>query len=285
MSISTKINLVRITALAALGIVLSTSIHQQVNAQTTSTQSGSTLNPNETLQRGKSLLSKNLCYKLQLQDDGNLVLTKTRNNRPLWASGTNKKSAQKTTMQADGNLVLTDYDNKAVWASNTNRNDGSRLILQDDGNLVIYTPSNNRAVWATNTENPSKQPEKCTGVTEQIEYTLKPNQALKRGESATSKNQQFKLHLQDDGNLVLTKVQGNQPLWASGTDKKAVQKATMQADGNLVLTGYDGKAIWASDTDKNNGAGLVVQDDGNVVIYSPVGNRAVWATNTVTRSN
>jgi hypothetical protein len=105
---------------------------------------------------------------------------------------------------------------------------------------------------------------------------LEPNQMLKRGQSLTSGTGEYKLAMQDDGNLVL--YAGNKALWASNTDGQAVEKCVMQSDGNLVLYLYNGKPVWASNTNGKPNSYLLVQNDGNVVIYH--NQSAVWATNT-----
>lgn len=55
----------------------------------------------------------------------------------------------------------------------------------------------------------------------------------------------------------------------------------MQSDGNLVLTTPQGAVVWASNTSGNDGATLDVQDDGNLVIYSASGD-ALWSTGSQT---
>ncbi|MCQ6275418.1 lectin [Bacillus sp. V3B] len=103
---------------------------------------------------------------------------------------------------------------------------------------------------------------------------LLSGQTLYPGESLRSANGRYRFILQNDGNLVL--YEGNQALWASNTQGRAVSRAIMQSDGNFVIYGYPGP-VWASDTAGWNNAYLIVQNDGNVVIY---GQKAAWATGT-----
>jgi len=95
----------------------------------------------------ETLLSNNGIWKLTLQqNDGNLVLTDTRNNSVVWA--TNKLSSAgpfKMRMQGDGNLVIYDRNNGVVWSSGSvvpggygNTIQPFRFVVQEDGNLVIY---------------------------------------------------------------------------------------------------------------------------------------------------
>jgi hypothetical protein len=113
--------------------------------------------------------------------------------------------------------------------------------------------------------------------------TLGPGESLRVGDTLITKNGEFRLTLQTDGNLVLYWIPQNTPTWASViTCHKRVTHAIMQTDGNFVI--YDGNApLWATNTSNQPGASLVLQDDGNLVIYD-VQNRTLWATNTFTPS-
>src|SRR4051812_17766788 len=97
---------------------------------------------------------------------------------------------------------------------------------------------------------------------------LQPNESMVRGESISSKNGNYDLVMQDDGNLVLYRDSDDLALWASGTNGAAVSQVIMQNDGNLVIYGYNAP-LWASNTSGHPGSYLSVQDDGNVVIYQP----------------
>jgi hypothetical protein len=83
--------------------------------------------------------------------------------------------------QRDGNLVLTNRSGQVLWATGTEGR-GKTLAIQGDGNIVIYGDSG--ALWATNTD----------------------------------RNPGAFLAIQSDGNLVVYRSDGQQPLWASGTD-------------------------------------------------------------------
>jgi flagellar biosynthesis GTPase FlhF len=118
-------------------------------ADNASTNAKAILNSNESMARGESRVSRNGCYRLIFQDDGNLVVY--NKSKALWGAGTENKAIESLKMQSDGNLVMYGYNKKPVWASNTLGNDGARLEIQDDGNVVIYAPSSNRPVWETRT--------------------------------------------------------------------------------------------------------------------------------------
>ncbi|MEV7419590.1 hypothetical protein [Streptomyces sp. NPDC089919] len=97
------------------------------------------------LDRGWYVSSRSDTVRLVMQSDGNLVLRRTYDDRPLWSSHTDRGSYVQ--FQNDGNLVVRDSANNPLWASGTN---GYFLALQDDGNLVVrgynYNP-----LWATGT--------------------------------------------------------------------------------------------------------------------------------------
>ena len=105
--------------------------------------------------------------------------------------------------------------------------------------------------------------------------TLYSGGYLAKNDYLTSQNQKFRLILQDDGNLVIYRLAGYQPTWASNTAGQAVNVAVMQGDGNFVIYGYPG-AIWASNTDGKGNCFLTMQDDGNLVIYEVAA--PVWAS-------
>lgn len=94
------------------------------------------------------LMSANKNYRLQFQQDGNLMLLKY-DEIELWSSGSYGRGADRLSLQADGNLVV--YSPAGPqWDAGCYNRGGKHLILQDDGNLVIYT-DNAHPVWATNT--------------------------------------------------------------------------------------------------------------------------------------
>lgn len=99
-------------------------------------------------------------------------------------------------------------------------------------------------------------------------------ETLKGGQSLLSKNSDYELRMQGDGNLVL--YQGRRVLWSSRTDRRPGAVCIMQGDGNLVIY-LSKKPIWASNTQGNPGSHLEVQNDGNVVIYTPT-HQPIWAT-------
>jgi hypothetical protein len=105
---------------------------------------------------------------------------------------------------------------------------------------------------------------------------LNPGEMLRVEEHLTSDNHQYRLVMQNDGNLVLYDARRH-PLWSSNTQGQRVEKCIMQRDGNLVLYLHNGQPAWSSNTQGKPGSYLLVQNDGNMVIYRPQG---VWASET-----
>lgn len=111
---------------------------------------GDDMQPGEVLNSGQSISSQNGNYTLTYQDDGNLVLYRNFDKRPLWASNTGGKPDEVCIMQGDGNLVIYGPDGEAFWSTATHGHPGSRLVVQDDGDVVIYN-TNNQRIWSTDT--------------------------------------------------------------------------------------------------------------------------------------
>ncbi|XP_055334353.1 uncharacterized protein LOC129585629 [Paramacrobiotus metropolitanus] len=107
------------------------------------------LHPGEELLPGRSIHSKNGKLDLIMQTDGNLVLYRTSDGSPIWASNTCHKPVQKCVMQHDGNLVLYEHNGTPIWASNTYGQNGAELKVQDDGNLCMY--KGHHCCWASGT--------------------------------------------------------------------------------------------------------------------------------------
>merc|ERR1711933_455143 len=81
------------------------------------------------------------------------------------------------------------------------------------------------------------------------------------GDQLVSKNLEFKLVLQGDGNLVAYGPEGD--YWNSGTNSGT--RLVLQSDGNLVLYDAGGRDLKATGT--SGSTAFVVQNDGNLVVY------------------
>ncbi|MFC1836694.1 hypothetical protein ACFL2Q_18545 [Thermodesulfobacteriota bacterium] len=92
---------------------------------------------------GQHLKSANGKFLLAFQKDGNLVLYRVSDDKPLWHTCTDGEKVEDLVMQDDGNLVIYAPGGKPIWASETDGNPGAYVRLQDDGNLVIYVARKN----------------------------------------------------------------------------------------------------------------------------------------------
>lgn len=76
------------------------------------------------------------CFKMILQNDGNLVIY-TANDQAIWDAGTRGKGGVQLCMQGDGNLVLYTAAFNPVWSTGTFFS-GAFAELQPDGQLAIW---------------------------------------------------------------------------------------------------------------------------------------------------
>jgi hypothetical protein len=116
-----------------------------------------TLNQGYALARGYGLESPSGRFHLDMQHDGNLVLYRRDDNKPIWHSNTwysfwGSPGGENAILQNDGNFVVYSYEGSALWASNTNGLGENYLRVQDDGNMVIYTKGSNAVQWASGTD-------------------------------------------------------------------------------------------------------------------------------------
>jgi hypothetical protein len=219
--------------------------------------------PGQQLALGTSLVSDNCYFSLVLQMDRNLVVYGP--GGPIWATGTSNPGGSALVMQGDGNLVL--YINGVPsWHTQTRDLSGVHLVVQDDGNVVLYRPDGT-PIWASMSSRgfPLRK------------TTLLTGERLSPGQFLVSPNQQYRMVVQADGNLV---VYGPvRPNWASG-NAVAGSSLVNRPDGDMVVAlSPTAKATWHTGTSFPwaGGAGqLVMQDDGNLVLYR--NGAAAWAS-------
>jgi nucleoid-associated protein YgaU len=108
-----------------------------------------TLASGSSLAAGQSITSANGKYKLELQADGNLVLSGAGGK--VWDTDTAGKDGSRVDMQADGNFVLYTAAGGVVWRTDTADKPGAHLVLQDDRNVVIYAADGGTVLWSPNT--------------------------------------------------------------------------------------------------------------------------------------
>ena len=113
---------------------------------------------------GAALESANKRFRLDMQSDGNLVLYKEPEHRPLWHTNTINTGGFRANLQRDGNFVVYTDKSVPIWNSRTQDRGDNFLIMQNDGNLVIYhigeggvmDTSPKYAQWSTGTHGKKK---------------------------------------------------------------------------------------------------------------------------------
>lgn len=98
--------------------------------------------------------------------------------------------------------------------------------------------------------------------------------AIMRGQSLYSPNVGYRLNMQMDGDLVLTKVSPaapdkmiGVPIWRSGTAGKGADRAVLGFDGSFaVRNGASGPKFWSAPATHSPGAMFALRDDGNLIL-------------------
>jgi septal ring-binding cell division protein DamX len=98
------------------------------------------LQPNEYLAAGQFRSSPNEKYRLELTEDGDLVLTHqgSTDRTTIWSTETTGHDVR-AYLQPDGNALLRNGQRATLWSSETHGYPGARLVLTDHGQLVIQT--------------------------------------------------------------------------------------------------------------------------------------------------
>jgi hypothetical protein len=221
----------------------------------------------QNIEQNKKYWSGNNQYYLIFQDDGNLVVY-NRAESLMWNSKTSGRGV-KAIFQDDGNLVVYSQRNAVIFSTNTNGRRANRLAIQDDGNLVIYTRAS--SIWSSDADNANNSGNSGSGNS-----SVNLGYIFRRGIKVYSSNRSYYLSLQDDGNLVLARNNGD-PIWSSFTDNRG-SKAEFQKDGNFVVYDSYNRAIWATNTANRGATKLTIQNDGNLVIYK--NNSPIWSSET-----
>lgn len=109
---------------------------------------------------------------------------------------------------------------------------------------------------------------------------LLPGAQLAKGASLRSPSGEYRLELQDDGEIVhLISTSGSDAhqLWAAGTTNAAVSFLVLRPSGLLELVAEDDTVCWTAGTESDCVAHLSVADDGVVAIWD-ANNSMLWST-------
>jgi hypothetical protein len=119
----------------------------------------------------------------------------------LWSTNVLGSSTY-TTLQGDGNFVVYSGD-AAIWSSGTNGTGLSKLVVEDTGMLNGYN-ENFDFVWSATPEGSLTY--SAPDANTPVGTMLVAGQQLQVGESIISDNGDYRLEMQSDGNLVLSKI-------------------------------------------------------------------------------
>jgi Peptidase family M23/Ricin-type beta-trefoil lectin domain len=229
------------------------------------TSNGDTLtNSNAIMLPGSSIESRNKCFRLSAQNDGNLVVYRQSNNQALWHTGTYGRSVKHTIFQTDGNLVIYDPNNNPIWNTGTYGRGATRLTMQDDGNLVIYN-SQNQPLWATNTvtsciDNSQTRDLNANYLPWQAGYSGRVDQAWGARVNAGG----VSTHGSTPLALDFT-VEGDKDVWTGSTYRSIIEAAAVRS----------GVVEWARYTGVYGNTVIIRHDDGNKSQYSHLYNFSV----------
>jgi hypothetical protein len=234
---------------------------------------------NQGLTAGSSITSSNGNFVLNLQLDGNIVLTgPSPCFQVLWASNTaGHYNVWSLVMQSDGNFVAYDAHNKPYFATNTVGKGGNFVVVQDSGNVVMFNSQGTDVIWSTGPGLPPTPSQPSSTI------SLGEGEGIIGGQTLTSQSGQYTLTLQTDGNIVLYGPGQFNPttpppvVWASNSNGHLVYPwfLVMQGDGNFVAYDSDGNSYWASNTEGSGGTTMTVLNSGHIQISNSSGNE-IW---------
>ncbi|GIG29758.1 hypothetical protein [Cellulomonas marina] len=244
-----------LSALAAAGLAAATLAVAAPAA--TAAPPGPELLAGETLSAGQSLSATyaeepEATFELAMQTDGNLVLyvKAAGAELALWSSGTEGHPGARLVQQGDGNAVVYTADGRALWQSGTFDRAGARLVVQGDGNVVVYAGTT--PTWQSGTY--------------LVRSLLVPGEGLLPGEDLVSYDRQYRVVMQEDGNLVGYTPEGR-AYWHTGTAGHPGAALVLQEDGNLVVYAADGSALWSSGTADQQVEALNLYPGGWLVLF------------------
>jgi hypothetical protein len=208
----------------------------------------------------KSTIYPNICYnnnyewingnfKLIMQTDGNLVLFSINLNKILWSSNTAGNNNARLCMQRDGNLVIYNINNQPIWASGTDNidNTGNYFRLSESGQITMIS-----FIVVV----------KCLNL-----ITL---DNIKDYYNTYGKFLEFYGGMEsclNDRKIIYQYIKySNNFTWINNNHKLIIQN-----DGNLVIYSPNNEVLGSSDTFNNKNAYIVTSNDGGLYVYNSSG--------------
>ena len=183
---------------------------------------GTSLQADQTLSSGASLVSPNGEFTLTMRTDGNLAVSLT-GGRTLWTSGTAGHSGAVAVMDGHGVLRVT-YGSEVFWSSGP-ASAATRAVLGNNGNLV--TVDGTHATWSSN-----------SALTE-----LHSGDRLLPGWSVYSPSGRCAFTQALNGSLRLRSANG-MTIWSNGV--RAPGASTTLANSGSLISVMAGTAVWNS---------------------------------------
>jgi hypothetical protein len=108
------------------------------------------LRPNEYLAAGQFRSSPSGKYRIDLTEDGDLVLTHhgSTDRTTIWSTQTRGNNVR-AYLQPDGNLLLRNAQRETLWSSQTHGYPGAHLVLSEHGQLSIQTEGSSTLTVST----------------------------------------------------------------------------------------------------------------------------------------
>lgn len=201
------------------------------------------LGAGQSLTKGSGLSSPDRSYTLKFQKDGYLVLYGPNKSYTWHADAAG--AGETCILQKDGNLVIYDKYRKPIWSSETmgyfDRKYSSKewkpvkLEVRNTG-VAALVSATGKVGWT------------CGGTTTTTTMLrrLTAGQTLERGNGVSSRDGNYILLFQPDGNLAFYGPDDRQ-IWEAGTAHEG-ETCVLQHDGNLVIYDRDGRPAWSSET-------------------------------------
>ncbi|MBT2478129.1 RHS repeat-associated core domain-containing protein [Streptomyces sp. ISL-94] len=140
---------------------------QTTSSQTRDTTADQKLTAGTAILSGTSVASRSV--QLNMQADGNLVLTGIANNKVLWASGTAGNPGATGSVRADGSLAVISTTGTVLWSSGsgTAGSTGAYAMVKADATLQMYNAAGT-SIWTSGTAG------KATAADTTTTYTYTP---------------------------------------------------------------------------------------------------------------
>ena len=226
------------------------------------------LEPGASLTVGALLVSPNGKWLFGIAEDGRLALRAAgTDGAPLWSSDA-VVDAARLDMQFDGNLVLYDSRGAPLWASGTAACEGVHLEIRDHGTLAVTDGRTDAWFRPDGPAEPARAFSQQATTGPGPKRSLTPGAVMHAGERLVAPAGGHGLFLQQDGNLVLYRLEEDEPadpLWASDTAGEDVE-LQMAPNGALSVRTPGGRNVWSADAPPHPRARLEVSDEGAVLL-------------------